>query len=192
MSCLQHGHLRPQRLLFPKPNVQNRTERPSSRSTASTNNRADSALSSRLHIRVLHNLALVMSNLGLGDGALRIVALALGGRMVWRQDGGGGPDDGADLVVELLCLGLLDGVLQGGALLGVGGRGSVVLGVGGERDGGVLRQVGVVVCLRADDGAGLAWHVEVDVWVGRGENRVGCSDDGADLRHCGCSGICWV
>lgn len=159
-------------------------------STPSTNNRADSALSSRFHIRVLHDLALVVANLGLGDGALRIVALALGGGVVRGQDGGSGPDDGADLVVELLCLGLLDGVLQGGALLGVGGRGGVVLGIGGEGHGGVLRQVGVVVCLCADDGAGLAWYVEVDVWVGWGEDRVGCSDDWADLRHGGCSG--WI
>lgn len=134
---------------------------------------------------MLHNLALVVANLGLGDGALGIVALALGGGVIRGQDGGGGADDGADLVVELLRLGLLDGGLEGGALLGVGGRGGVVLGIGGQGHGGVLGQVVVVVRLCADDGAGLAWHVEVDVWVGRGEDRVGCSDDGADLRHGG-------
>lgn len=135
---------------------------------------------------MLHDLALVVADLGLGDGALGVVTLALGGGVVRGQDGGGGADDGADLVVELLCLGLLDGGLEGGALLGVGGRGGVVLGVGGEGHGGVLGEVGVVVCLCADDGAGLAWHVEVDVWVGWRQDRVGCSDDGADLRHGGC------
>lgn len=117
---------------------------------------------------MLHDLALVVTNLSLSDRALSIVALALGGGVVRGQDGGGGPDDGADLVVELLRLGLLDGGLEGGALLGIGGRGGVVLGVGGEGHGGVLGQVVVVVRLRADDWAGLAWHVEVDVWVGRG------------------------
>lgn len=137
---------------------------------------------------MLHDLALVVANLSLGDGALGVVALALGGRVVGRQDGGGRADDGAHLVVELLCLGLLDGGLQGGALLGVGGRGGVVLGVGGEGHGGVLGQVVVVVRLCADDGAGLAWHVEVDVWVRGGQDRVGCSDDGADLRHGGWCG----
>lgn len=150
--------------------------------TPGANNRADGTLSSALHVRVLHDLALVVANLGLGDGALGVVALALGGGVVGRQDGGRGADDGADLVVELLCLGLLDGGLEGGALLGVGGRG----GVGGEGHGGVLGQVVVVVRLCADDGAGLAWHVEVDVWVRGGKDRVGCSDDGADLRHGGC------
>lgn len=50
----------------------------------------------------------------------------------------------------------------------------------------MLGQVVVVVCLRAYDGAGLARDVEVDVRVGWGENRVGCSDDRADLRHGGC------
>ncbi|KAL2276044.1 hypothetical protein FJTKL_01437 [Diaporthe vaccinii] len=152
--------------------------------TPGTNNRADRALGSALDVRVLHDLALVVADLGLGDGALGVVALALGGGVVGRQDGGGGPDDGADLVVELLCLRLLDGGLERRALLGVGGgrRG----GVGGEGHGGVLGQVVVVVRLGADDGAGLAWHVEVDVWVRGGQDRVGCSDDGADLRHGGC------
>lgn len=157
-------------------------------STPGTDNRADGALGSALDVRVLGDLALVVADLGLGDGALGVVALALGGGVVGGQDGGGGPDDGADLVVELLGLGLLDGRLEGGAPLGVGGRGGVVLGVRGQRHRGVLGQVRVVVRLCADDGAGLAWHVEVDVGVRGGQDRVGRSDDGADLGH----GGCWV
>lgn len=129
---------------------------------------------------MLGDLALVVSNLRLRDGADRIIGGALGGRVVGGQNGGYGPDDGADLVVHLLRFGLVDDVLEGGALLGIGGLRAV-----GNGHGRVLGEVLVVLCLRADDGADLTWLGEVDVGVGWGKNGIGGSNNGADswLRH---------
>lgn len=70
------------------------------------------------------HLALVMPNLRLGDGADGVVGLAFSGRVVGRQDGGDGANDGADLVIHLLGLGLVDNRLQGRAFLSVGGGGA--------------------------------------------------------------------
>lgn len=67
-------------------------------------------------------------------------------RVIRRQNGRRGPDNGADGVVHGFALGLLKGGLQSWAL-GCGG--------GGERDRGVLVEVVVVVGGGADDGAGL-------------------------------------
>lgn len=114
------------------------------------------------------HLALVVANLGLRDRADRIVGLALGGGVVGRQDGGDGAHDGAHLVVHLLCLGLLDNVLQRGALQRVGRRGSFVLGVAGDRDRRVLGEVLVVVRL-CDAGVSLDLKMAALLaWFSRG------------------------
>lgn len=70
------------------------------------------------------HLALVVSNLRLGDRADSVVGLAFSGRVVGWQDGGDGANDGANLVIHLLGLGLIDDELQGRALLRVGGGGA--------------------------------------------------------------------
>lgn len=53
------------------------------------------------------DLPLVMSNLGLRDGALDIVAFVGGARVIGGEDGGGGADDGADVIVHGFRLGLV-------------------------------------------------------------------------------------
>lgn len=80
------------------------------------------------------HLSLVVANLGLGNGAHGVVGLALGRRVVGRQDGGHGPDHGAHLVVHLLGLGLVEDALERGALERVRGGGGGVLGVRGDGD----------------------------------------------------------
>lgn len=65
-----------------------------------------------------------MSNLRLGDRADGVIGLAFSGRVVGWQDGGDGANDGTDLVIHLLGLGLVDDGLQGRALLRVGGGGA--------------------------------------------------------------------
>lgn len=96
-------------LLFPSPG------RVVGGSSRGAHNRAHGTSPSTCNIGMLHNLPLVMSNLRLGDGADRIVGLALGGGVVGRQDGRDGPNDGADLVVQLLGLGLVNHGLEGRA-----------------------------------------------------------------------------
>lgn len=112
---------------------------------------------------------------GLGDGALGVVALAFGGRVVGREDGGGGADDGADLVVHGLGLWFVD------QLVGHKGAGAGIAGLAalGDDDLGVLVEVVVVLRLGADLGADLAGLGEVDVGVRGGERGVGRADDGA-------------
>lgn len=73
-----------------------------------TDNRANSSCASRGNVWVLNNLSLVVANLGLGDRAYRIVALALSGRVVGRQNRSNRANNGADLVVHLFRLGLVD------------------------------------------------------------------------------------
>lgn len=120
-------------------------------------------------------LPLVVADPGLGDGALGVVALAFGGWVVGREDGGGGADDGADLVIHRLGLGLVD------QLVGHKGAGAGIarLAALGDDDLGVLVEVVVVLCLGADLGADLAGLGEVDVGVRGGEGGVGRADDGA-------------
>ena len=67
------------------------------------------------------DLVLVVADLSLGDGAGVGVVVAGSRGVVGGQDGGDGPDDGADLVIHLAALGLTDDGLEGGAGLGVGG-----------------------------------------------------------------------
>jgi len=128
-----------------------------------------------------YNLPLVMADLGLGHGALGIVRFAVGAGVVRRQDGSGRPDDGADLVIHLLALGLLHHLLQRRAGRGVG-RGFVL----GDGHVGMLVEVVMVVCRCADDGAFLARLGQVDFRVRRRECRIGRADDGADLGLGGC------
>ena len=61
-----------------------------------------------LDIRVHDDNILVVSNLGQGFGAHGLVVLVVGCRVTGRQDGGSSADDGADGIVHLLALGLLD------------------------------------------------------------------------------------
>jgi len=118
-----------------------------------------------------------MSDLGLGNGALGIVALIVRARVVGRKNGGGRSHDRADLVVHLFGLGLVhDLAAEDGAGRGIAG--GLAVGDGHVR---VLVEVVVVVCLGADDGARLARLGEVDVGVRRREGRVDSSDDGALL-----------
>lgn len=109
-------------------------------------NRTNRDPTRRLQTRMRVHLLLMMTHARLRNrthvALLRLRRI----RMIRRQDGRRGPDNGADGVVHGFALGLLEGGLQGGAL-GCGG--------GGERDGGVLVQVVVVVGGGADDGAGL-------------------------------------
>lgn len=104
-----------------------------------------------------------MANLSFGNWTNGIVSLALGGWVVGRQDGGNGSNDGAHLVIHLLRLWFLDNGAEGWALLRVGGRDGVVLGIDWDGYGRVLVQVGVVVCLCAYDGTGLAGLGKVDI-----------------------------
>lgn len=112
-----------------------------------THHGADSSLASARHFRVGGDLALVVADLGLGDGADGVIGFAFGGGVVGRQDGGDGADDRADLAVHLLGLRLVDERLQDGAPLGVGRGGGVGLGVRGHGDRGMLGEIGVVVRL---------------------------------------------
>ena len=118
----------------------------------------------------------MMSNLRLRDRADGTVLLARGAGVVWRENGGHRPNDGADLIVHLLALGLIDDLSQRRTFLSIAGSR-----VGGYGHGGVLVQVVVVVSLRTDDGAGLPGLGEVDVGVGRRQDAVGSTNDRADL-----------
>lgn len=152
-----------------------------------TDHGANSTRTSRGNVGVLNNLALVVANLGLGDGADGIVALAVGGWVVGRENCGDWANNGADLVVHLFRLGLVHDGIQRRAFLRIRGRGGIVLGVAGHRYRGVLVQVVVVVCLGTDHGARLAGLGKVDIGVRWRQDVVGGANDGADvlLRHVG-------
>lgn len=124
--------------------------RPSMFSLSSTlvslaSNRAHSPLLRTLNTGVRNNPILVVADCRLGDRA-DIASICLQHiRMVWWEDGGSGADDGAEGIIKLLCLGLVDSILEGGALGGCGR--------GDAGDGGVLVEVVVVVCCCAYHGA---------------------------------------
>ena len=147
------------------------------------------------NIRVPDELALVVSDPGFRDGALGLVALALGAGVVRRQHRRGGADDGADLVVQLPALGLLRQAPQRRAGRGVGR----VLAVR-DRDRRVLVQVVVVVGRGIRHGTDLAGLVDVEVRVGWREDCVGRADDRADFvvgsHICDMTGFsfvfCWM
>lgn len=105
---------------------------------------AGCALSRALNTGVCSDLVLVVANGGLGDGAdiLRPSLQHVG--VVRRQDGGSSANDRTESIVELLSLGLVDSLLEGGTGGGF---------VRGWRDVGVLVEVVVVVGGRAYDGA---------------------------------------
>ena len=117
----------------------------------------------------------VVADLGFGNGAFGVGGLVLGRRVIGREDGGGGSNDGANGVVHLLGLGLIDQfVRHEGAGARIGGGGA-----GGDRDLRVLVEVVVVLRLRTDLGADLSRHGQVDLGVLRGERGVGGTDNGA-------------
>jgi hypothetical protein len=156
----------------------------------STRNGANRLLTRTRTLALLYSgmdadLALVMSHTGLGDRT-HVALLGRGGiRVVGREDGGGGADDGADAVVESLGGWLAYAVVQDGTLGCVGcGRGwccgtcggwwqrhlgvflevlppmLLVVCIGGH--GGEGKCTVVVVCLCADDGTSLTRLGEVD------------------------------
>jgi hypothetical protein len=117
----------------------------------------------------------VVADLGLGDGTLGVVTFTVRGRVVGWEDGRGGADDGADLVVHGLGLWLVDQLVgHKGAGAGIGRLAAL-----GDDDVGVLVEVVVVLRLGADLGADLAGLGEVDVGVRWGQRRVGGAYDGA-------------
>lgn len=147
-----------------------------------SSNRANSPSTSMAHVRVPMQLPLVVVNPRLGHRADSIACLALSGRVIGRENRGGSSYDRADLIVHLLALGLVDELArQDGAGIRI-----VVVVLGGESGVGNLRvlvKVVVVVRCSTDDRAGLAWLVQIDVWVRRGQSGVGGSNNGA--VHCG-------
>jgi hypothetical protein len=82
--------------------------------------------------------------------------------MVRRQDRGRSANDGAQTIVELLGLGLVDSLLERGASGGF---------IGGLGDVGVLVEVVVVVGGRAYNGA-LCMSVEPQLCWGEGQHTV--------------------
>ena len=106
-------------------------------------NRADSTLFSTLNARVSDHLVLMMSYSRLGDGAYvaRIRLQHIG--VVGWQDGGGGANNRAERIVQLLCFGLFDGRLEHRAF-GCHWRGYA-------RDGRMLVEVMVMVRCRTYD-----------------------------------------
>ncbi len=120
-------------------------------------------------------LPLVVSDLGLCNRALDIVALALGSRVVRREHSCGRANDRTHLVVHLLGLGLID------QLAGHKGTGRGITGgaVGGNGHARVPVQAVVVVGRGAHFGACLAGLGQVDVGMRGWERRVDGADDGA-------------
>jgi len=142
--------------------------------------RADCILRGALNTRVRNDLVLVVSYRRLSDRAHIALSRLQHIRVVGWQHRGRGTHYGAQRVVELLGFGLLHGCLECGA---GGGFGAVQ-----ARDGRVLVEVVMVVGGGAYDGARLAVHVEVDLWVVWREHAVGGSDDwaGGHGRVCLC------
>lgn len=117
----------------------------------------------------------MVSDLRLCNGAHGIVALAFGAWVVRWQDSRGGTDNGADVIVHLPGLGLVDHLAcQHRARRRIAS--GVALGDGHVR---VLVQVVVVVGRGAYDGARLSRAREVNIGVRGGQGGVGCADDGA-------------
>jgi len=120
------------------------------KSSSGTNNGANPARRG-VDLRVLMNLALVMLDLCLGDGAHVTFLCVCCAWVVGREDGGDGADDGAQGIVHRLALGLVENLLQSRAFQSIiralGRRGG---------DAGMLVEVVVVVGRRAYDGADLA------------------------------------
>jgi hypothetical protein len=132
--------------------------------------RAGRSVSRARNAGVCGDLVLVVANGSLGDGADVLRASLQHVRVVGRQDRGRSADDGAETIVELLRLGLVDGLLEGRA------GGGFVRGLGNV---GVLVEVVVVVGGRAYNGASLTIDVEVNLRVIGREDAVGGTDDGA-------------
>lgn len=74
--------------------------------------RAHSALLSTLNTWVCNNFVLVMANRCLGHRADVLGTCVQHVRMIRRQDSGGGADNGAKGIVELLSFGFLNGRLE--------------------------------------------------------------------------------
>ena len=138
-------------------------------------------------VRVADKLPLVVPDLRLGDGTRGVVFLPLGGRMVGRQDGGGGADDGTHFIVHLFGLGLVDQLRRDERT----GRGVGRRAVCGDGHARMLVQVVMVVRLGSHHRARLARLGEVDIGVRRGECRVGGANDGAVLRGGRCH-FAWI
>lgn len=150
--------------------------------------RASRTLCGTLDAGVCGDLVLVVSNSRLSNWADIFRASLQHVGVVGRQNGGRSTNNGAESIVELLSLGLLDSFLQCGAGGGF---------ARGLLDVGVLVEVVVVVGSRAYDGAlctsvrtrllaqdrvltySLAVDIEVDLWVIRRENAVGSSNNWA-------------
>jgi len=145
------------------------------RSSSGTNNWAKPARRG-VNLRVLMNLALMMLDLSLGNGAHITVLCASCTWVVGGEDGGDGAYDGAQGIVHGLALGLVENLLQRRTLQSIARAFGRRVG-----DAGMLVEVVVVVGRRAHDGADLAGLGEVDVGMAGGQDRVGGADDGADI-----------
>jgi hypothetical protein len=107
--------------------------------------------------------------------------------MVRRQDRGRSANDGAQTIVELLGLGLVDSLLErgagGGFIRGLGDVGvlvEVVVVVGGRAYNGALcMSVEPLLCWRGGSTYSLTVNVEIDFRVVRREDAVGGSDNWA-------------
>lgn len=159
--------------------------------------RAGCALSRSLDAGVGGDLVLVVANGCLGNRANVLGASLQHIRVVRRQDCGRGANNGAESVIELLGLGLVHSLVEGGA------GGSFVRGLGDIR---VLVEVVVVVGGRAYNRAlcmsvdsltscrevstySLTVDAEVNLRVIRREDAVGGSDNWAGGHDVCCVGL---
>jgi hypothetical protein len=149
--------------------------------------RAGRSVSRARNAGVCGDLVLVVANGSLGDWADVLRASLQHVRVVGRQDRGRSADDGAETIVELLRLGLVDGLLEGraggGFVRGLGNVGvlvEVVVVVGGRAyDGALCLSVELLLCWMEGSTYSLTIDVEVDLRVVGREDAVGGTDDGA-------------
>jgi len=132
------------------------------RSTSGTNNGANPARRG-VDLRVLMNLAFMMLDFCLGDGAQVTVLRICCAWVVGREDCGDGTDDRAQGIVHGLALGLVENLLQRRTFQSI----IRALGLRGG-DAGVLVEVVVVVGRCAYNGADLTGLGEVDVRMAGG------------------------